>query len=262
MKDIKEITKFIGESVDALLNESATNCRLKLDNRLAIFVGWSEGYGDEIRDDVIQLPDEPDWGINVGIKVWTSDDMWTDFDYINFPYYEDGDVLDMSISIDNSDKENGYKIIAKDLLQWYNEVKDLDIEEDGRIVGGEVEIDNEPEEVEVETNVEVEESCGEKQEVKESFSNCEYKDIIGEYFNYSVEFDFLDVVCETIERIDDFNNEEDIYEAIDSSLIYYSDRWSVLEYYCTPSEANWDNAYEEFVNDIYAICSRIKGENE
>lgn len=77
-----KIAKFVKESVEWLQQEQQGCCRYKLDDHLAIFVGWSAGYGYDKRNDVIQAKDDPDYGINVGIKVWTSDDMWTDFDWI------------------------------------------------------------------------------------------------------------------------------------------------------------------------------------
>ena len=135
---VGDIAKFIEKAVNGLLNSTSTNYRYKLDDRLAVFVGWSSGYGDEKRDDVIQDKNDLDWGINAGIKVWTSDDMWTDFDYLNFPYYENGDIIDNSWSIVEGED---YNKLAKYILDSYNEIKDLTIEEDGRIVedNGEVE---------------------------------------------------------------------------------------------------------------------------
>ena len=94
-------------------------------------VGWSAGYGEEPRNDVIQAKDAPDWGINVGIKVWTSDYMLTDFDWINSPYEEDGDVWDMVLGVaPNANYDN----LAKSLLKWYNKVKDFTIDDDGKIL--------------------------------------------------------------------------------------------------------------------------------
>ena len=126
-----EIVKFVKDSVKWLQEEQQGCCRYKLDDHLAIFVGWSAGYGKEKRNDVIQAKDDPDYGINVGIKVWTSDDMWTDFDWLNFPYYDDGQVLDMSESIvPNED----YEQITDTLLKWYGEVKNIILADDGRIL--------------------------------------------------------------------------------------------------------------------------------
>lgn len=128
---VAEIAKFIKESVEWLVKEQQGCCRYKLDDRLAVFVGWSGGYGDEKRNNLIQAKDYPDYAINVGIKVWTSDDMWCDFDWINFPYYESGDVEDMSLSVAPN---ANYERLAKDLMEWYDEVKDFQIERNGLII--------------------------------------------------------------------------------------------------------------------------------
>jgi hypothetical protein len=128
---INKIVKFIKESVEWLQKEQQGCCRYQLDDHLAIFVGWSEGYGDKKRDDVIQAKDSFDWGINVGVKVWTSDYMQTDYDWLNFPYYEDGDVLDMGLGIAPNDN---YESIADSLLKWYDEVKDLKMNDNGKII--------------------------------------------------------------------------------------------------------------------------------
>ena len=126
-----KIAKFIKESVEWLVENQQGCCRHKLDDHLAVFVGWSAGYGKEARNDVIQAKDNLDYGINVGLKVWTSDDLWTDFDWLNFPYYDDGEVLDMSESIvPNED----YEQIADQLLKWYDEVKNIVLADDGRIL--------------------------------------------------------------------------------------------------------------------------------
>lgn len=127
----KEIKKFLKKSVKWLKRNQQGCCRHILDDHLAIFVGWSAGYGNEKRKCVIQAKDNLDYGINAGLKVWTSDDMWTDFDWLNFPYYDDGDVLDMSLGI--KPREN-YGQTAKSLLEWYDEVKDIVLDDNGRIL--------------------------------------------------------------------------------------------------------------------------------
>ena len=126
-----EIAKFIKESVEWLIEEQQGCCHYKLDDHLAVCVGWSAGYGKAKRNDVIQATDDPDWGINVGIKVWTSDAyMLTDYDWINFPYDED-DVWDMGLSIEPNDN---YEMLAECMLRWYNEAKDLTLNDDGKII--------------------------------------------------------------------------------------------------------------------------------
>lgn len=126
-----KIAKFIKESVEWLQAEQMGCCRYQLDDHLAIFVGWSAGYGKEPRNDVIQAKDEPDWGIDAGIKVWTSDYMLTDYDWINFPYEKDGDVLPMYCAIS---PQEDYEQVARFLLEMYEEVKYLELNNDGMII--------------------------------------------------------------------------------------------------------------------------------
>lgn len=127
-----KIAKFIKESVEWLVKAQCGCCHYKLDEHLAVCVGWSAGYGEEKRYDVIQSTDEPDFGIDAGIKVWTSDAaMLTDYDWINFPYYENGDVLDMGCTIS---PQEDWDRVAKYLLKMYDEVKDLEVNNDGKII--------------------------------------------------------------------------------------------------------------------------------
>jgi hypothetical protein len=136
---MSKISQFIKESVEWLVENQEGCCHYRLNDHLAICVGWSAGYGEEKRDDVIQGIDEPDFAIDAGVKVWTSDaSMLTDYDWINFPYYKDGDVLDMDCSIS---PQEDYERVAKYLLGMYNEVKDFDMTDDGMILPREVEYD-------------------------------------------------------------------------------------------------------------------------
>lgn len=130
-KDAGKIAKFIEDAVNGLKNGEATNYRYKLDDRLAIFVGWSEGF-DEDDDSYIHSEESPDWVVVAGIKVWTSDSMWSDFDYLNYPYYEDsGDAIDVTYTI--SPEEN-FTQLANELLSDYDEIKDLVITKEGKVV--------------------------------------------------------------------------------------------------------------------------------
>ena len=131
----ERIAKFIERSVDWLVKEKQGCCSYQLDNHLSIMVGWSAGYGDEKRNDVIQDENALDWGINVGLKVWTSDYMQTDYDWLNFPYDENGDVWDMGLGIAPNDD---YNRLAQTIIEWYTEAKQLILADDGKILGVEV----------------------------------------------------------------------------------------------------------------------------
>lgn len=102
-----------------------------------------------------------------------------------------------------------------------------------------------------------------KKMIKESkeYSTSPYHDVIAEYFDYSGDFEFLDVVASVLGRISNFEDDEDIYQSLDDELIYTYDQWKVLMHYCTPQDANWETALSEFMNDIFSICATIGGMN-
>lgn len=127
----KILSKWIKESVDWLANRQEGCCTCKLDDHLAVCVGWSGGYSDEPDESLIQAIDDLTFAINAAIKVWTSDDMRTDLDYINAPYYENGDVVDIAVSIS---EDEDYDKLAKYFLEEYEKLKDLEIRDDGLII--------------------------------------------------------------------------------------------------------------------------------
>lgn len=127
---IDNVAKWLEESKNWLIDHQSGCCTLKLDDRLAICVGWSGGYGDEPREDVIQAIDNLDYAINAGVKVWTSDDMRTDFDFINFPYKEDGDVYNDAMSIT---EDEDFDWLAEVLITDYEALEGLEIDKDGLV---------------------------------------------------------------------------------------------------------------------------------
>ena len=130
-KDAGKIAKFIEDAVNGLKNGEATIYRYKFDDRFALFVGWSGGY-DEEDDEIIHSEDDPEFAIVAGIKVWISDDAWSDFDWLNYPYVEGGDVIDDSMTIS---PEEDYHKLAQDFLDDYNDdYRDLKVTKDGLVV--------------------------------------------------------------------------------------------------------------------------------
>lgn len=127
----KQLSQWLKDSVNCLIDYQEGCCTYKLDDHLAVCVGWSAGYGDELREGIIQAKDEPDYAINAALKVWTSDSMRTDLDYINAPYYEDGDVADIAVSIS---EDEDYDKLAEYFLKEYEGLKDLEIRDDGLII--------------------------------------------------------------------------------------------------------------------------------
>ena len=127
---IDNVAKWLEESKNWLIDHQSGCCTLKLDDHLAICVGWSGGYGDEPREDVIQAIDNLDYAIVAGVKVWTSDDMRTDFDFINFPYKEDGDVYNDAMSIT---EDEDFDWLAEVLITDYEALEGLEISKDGLV---------------------------------------------------------------------------------------------------------------------------------
>ena len=127
----KQLSQWLKDSVNCLIDHQEGCCTYKLDDHLAVCVGWSGGYSDEPDESLIQAIDDLTFAINAAIKVWTSDDMRTDLDYINAPYYENGDVIDIGIHIS---KNEDYDKLAEDFLEEYEKIKDLEIRDDGLII--------------------------------------------------------------------------------------------------------------------------------
>ena len=127
----KQLSQWLKDSVNCLIDHQEGCCTYKLDDHLAVCVGWSGGYSDEPDESLIQGIDDLTFAIDAAIKVWTSDSMRTDLDYINAPYYENGDVIDIGISIS---KNEDYDKLAEYFLKEYEGLKDLEIRDDGLII--------------------------------------------------------------------------------------------------------------------------------
>ena len=124
------VAKWLKESTDWLIDNQQGCCTLKLNDTLAICVGWSNGFDEEPREDLIQAKDNLDYAIVAGVKVWTSDDMRTDFDFINFPYCKGGDVYDDTYTIA---KNEDFDWLANALITDYEVLEGLEIDKDGLI---------------------------------------------------------------------------------------------------------------------------------
>ena len=124
------VAKWLKESTDWLIDNQQGCCTLKLDDHLAICVGWSNGFGDEPCEDLIQAKDNLDYAVVAGVKVWTSDDMRTDFDFINFPYCKGDDAYDDTYIIA---KNEDFNWLANALITDYEVLEGLEIDKDGLI---------------------------------------------------------------------------------------------------------------------------------
>lgn len=124
------LAKEIKSAVEWLKEQECGCVTLKLDDRLAVCVGWSEGF-DPDDETVIHSKTSPTYAICAAIKVWGSDDLRTDLDYIDSPYYEDGSVYDTEMTVYPDDKY--YLWVATNFLNEFDTLKELDIDEKGLI---------------------------------------------------------------------------------------------------------------------------------
>lgn len=107
-----------------------------------------------------------------------------------------------------------------------------------------------------------------KKALKESndLQNSPYKELIGSHFNHTFDFDFLDIVAETLNRIDfdvAYNFEDEVESAVQDALIYTNSQWVVAQFYASsPAELDWDEVFSEFEDDIKALADEIKEEHD
>lgn len=125
---VETLAKDIGNAFDWLVEKDCGCVTLKLDDRLAVCVGWSDGFDPD--DETVIHGKPASFSIVAAIKVWTSDDMRTDLDWIAAPYYESGNVYDDEVPIGPN---ANFEFIAKSFLEDYEELKGLDIDKTGRI---------------------------------------------------------------------------------------------------------------------------------
>lgn len=126
----KELIEALEDAID-YMKKGGNGCfTFKLDDRLAVCVGWLDGY-DPADVDLIHDENEPTWCLNAGIKVWTSDSSRTDYEYINAPYFKNGEVWSTDVSLGYSED---IKALAEYLLREYKAMKKLEIAEDGEIL--------------------------------------------------------------------------------------------------------------------------------
>lgn len=74
-------------------------------------------------------------------------------------------------------------------------------------------------------------------------------------------YSLIDIVTNILDRIDNPNDDEDIFQAIDDEIIYYDDQWKIIKAYCNPTTANWEFAIEEFTSAIFSLTSLLSKED-
>ena len=76
--------------------------------------------------------------------------------------------------------------------------------------------------------------------------------LLWDKFNLKV-FEIAELIFERMEE----PTEEELQYSMDTELIYDEDLWEIMKYYQRPNEANYDEAMEEFYNDLLDILYKV-----
>ena len=98
-----------------------------------------------------------------------------------------------------------------------------------------------------------------KKPLKENAKDDKVMDVIGKHFNYGGDFDFYEIIKDVIDRIDNFDDENEIDEAIDDALIYNDDIMKVYLHYNDAPELPIETI-DALRDDVSAIVNELKGE--
>lgn len=120
------------------------------------------------------------------------------------------------------------------------------------------------EEVDKTEKIQIQKKASKKLGEAKSLTSSPHKDLIGKHFDYSGDFDFLEIVSDVLDRIDFENVDEiddEVQNAVDSALTYIADQWTIAQHYASgPDSLDWDEVVSEFESDIRSIVDEIKGE--
>ncbi len=180
-------------------------------------------------------------------------------DYKNLMTMDDDYIIDyVSTELvgDKNDKrfkcEDGKMRTQAEYEKWIKHLKELHEIEEGDLTADELRA--------LENAGALDESKDSTLKEEYALQRSPYKDIIGRHFDYSVDFEFLDIVAIILDRIDfEGDLEDEIDVAIDDSLIYIEDQWTVAKFYApSPADLDWDEVLLNGLSvDIHVIAEEI-----
>lgn len=253
--EVSKVADFLKKSVDDLTGAEIGITYYSLAGGLYIVVGWSAGF-DEKDEKLIHSKESPTYCLVAGIKFIPHNAYdFTDYDSIYFPYEKDGTVYDYEFVLE---QDEDYNELAKALLDNYDKIKDLELDDDGMVIA---------------TKEYDENYLGEKvkkcakgkclKDIKEDYDEDKIEEAVNYYIDFECEYldDMRALVENLVERVSDLSSEKSIYNAIGDGLIYYSDQWLIMQYYQEPRTADFDSAEELLFNDLVKICDRLSGKD-
>ena len=122
-ENISAVVKFLKGAVEYFKNGGEGCSCYDLNDNFAIYVGWSDGYDANDTDIIKSEPyksgsREMCYAVNAAVKCRNDYDC-ADFDFLNYPTYDDGECWDNAISIDPNATEVYYKDTARWFLKTY-----------------------------------------------------------------------------------------------------------------------------------------------
>lgn len=127
----QELAESIRKSVKWLKQSDGGCVTLKMDDTLAICVGWQNGF-DEDDETVIHSKSDPTWGIVCGIKAYNTDCMRTDYDYISSPFSAKGKVYDTTVAVSLDDES--FKRLVDYQWEEYEMLSKFKIAKNGEVL--------------------------------------------------------------------------------------------------------------------------------
>lgn len=123
-ENIAKVADWLKTACDDFAKNDAEGCyNFPLSDDLVLAVGWSDGY-DMADTDIIKSKEgqkqNGSWvcgyAVNAGIKVRNDYDC-SEYDYLDFPYYEDGEVADTGLSMKPNKTRREYRRDARYFLE-------------------------------------------------------------------------------------------------------------------------------------------------
>ena len=124
-ENISKVADFLKEACEHFKNQSEGCYNLQLSEDLVLAVGWSDGY-NMADNDIIKSEEgqrqRGDWtcgyAVNAAVKVRNDADC-SDFDFLDYPTYKDGDCWDNGITMGLNETSEGYRKDARWFLETF-----------------------------------------------------------------------------------------------------------------------------------------------
>lgn len=125
-ENIAKVASWLKTACDDFANNDASGCyNFPLSDDLVLAVGWSDGY-DMADTDIIKSEEgqrqSGDWtcgyAVNAAVKVRNDADC-SDFDFLNYPSYKDGECWDNGITMKPNQTRKEYRKDARWFLETF-----------------------------------------------------------------------------------------------------------------------------------------------